>query len=379
MARWMAAWLVVCGHVRNMLLTDMGELHGAGWAIKAFYFFTGFGHQSVIIFFVISGFLVGGMTLDRWRTHTPDPGAYFIARFSRIYTVLIPALIVGWVFDRTGAHWFESSRMYANALSEYSINSLPDHVLIRTDWLTISGNLLNLQGILVSPLGSNGPLWSLANEWWYYCLFAFVAMAFKSRAHRTVCALAALALAALLPTQMLLWGALWVMGLGAHVWVRAHIKKPNCTIAALLFLAAMAWTRLHHAQAGMALEFMADAVVATTFCLLLVSLSTVRKPLPMANFHHWAAEFSFSTYLFHFPAMVFAAAALGQNGLIHLKAPPTGSQLAVYAGMVLALLAFSLLAYHLFEKHTSHIKQALSRYAMSATSGVALDDRRTPI
>lgn len=375
----MAAWLVVCGHVRNMLLTDMSELHGAGWAIKAFYFFTGFGHQSVILFFVISGFLVGGMTLERWRAQPPDPGAYFIARFSRIYTVLIPALIVGWLFDTAGALWFEPSRLYANALTEYKINSLPDHVLIRTDWLTFSGNLLNLQGVAVPTLGSNGPLWSLANEWWYYCLFAFVAMALKSRVHRTGFALASLAIAALLPTQMLIWGAIWAMGLGTHAWIRANVKKPSCPIAAVLFLAAMAWTRLHHAQSGMALEFLADAVVAATFCLLLASLSTMRRPLPWAKFHHWAAEFSFSTYLFHFPAMVFAAAALGQNGLIQLKGQPTGYQLSVYGAMVLALLAFSLLAYQLFEKHTAEIKRALSRHTRSATGSISLDDGRTSI
>ena len=33
------------------------------------------------------------------------------------------------------------------------------------------GNAAFLQRILVPELGTNGPLWSLANEFWYYLLF----------------------------------------------------------------------------------------------------------------------------------------------------------------------------------------------------------------
>src|SRR5262249_14488667 len=40
------------------------------------------------------------------------------------------------------------------------------------------GNLFFLQTILVPTFGTNGPMWSLANEFWYYVLFpcAFLAL-----------------------------------------------------------------------------------------------------------------------------------------------------------------------------------------------------------
>jgi peptidoglycan/LPS O-acetylase OafA/YrhL len=44
---------------------------------------------------------------------------------------------------------------------------------------TFVGNLLQLQTIVVSSLGSNGPLWSLANEWWYYVLFGFCMIVYR--------------------------------------------------------------------------------------------------------------------------------------------------------------------------------------------------------
>jgi len=38
------------------------------------------------------------------------------------------------------------------------------------------GNLLYLQSILVMPFGSNGPLWSLAHEFWYYLAFPILVL-----------------------------------------------------------------------------------------------------------------------------------------------------------------------------------------------------------
>jgi peptidoglycan/LPS O-acetylase OafA/YrhL len=51
---------------------------------------------------VISGFLVGGRTI--LNLHDKGFGIidYLVHRFSRIYTVLIPALIVGFILDRLG-------------------------------------------------------------------------------------------------------------------------------------------------------------------------------------------------------------------------------------------------------------------------------------
>ena len=55
-ARWSAAGLVVIEHVRNLLFVDYGSLEKTGVGSKAFYFLTGFGHEAVVIFFVIVGF-----------------------------------------------------------------------------------------------------------------------------------------------------------------------------------------------------------------------------------------------------------------------------------------------------------------------------------
>ena len=55
-----AALLVMIGHVRNLFFTDYSQVVNCNWLIKSIYFLTGLGHESVIIFFVLSGLLVGG-------------------------------------------------------------------------------------------------------------------------------------------------------------------------------------------------------------------------------------------------------------------------------------------------------------------------------
>ncbi|HEV2644429.1 MAG TPA: acyltransferase family protein [Candidatus Elarobacter sp.] len=70
-ARTLAALAVVAQHARTYLFVGPKALRDPSRAVRAFYFLTGFGHEAVMVFFVLSGFLVGGSALsaierDRW-------------------------------------------------------------------------------------------------------------------------------------------------------------------------------------------------------------------------------------------------------------------------------------------------------------------------
>lgn len=58
--RGVAALMVCFGHIRNAFWVDYGDIQVKAWWHVPAYLVTGFGHQAVIIFFVLSGFLVGG-------------------------------------------------------------------------------------------------------------------------------------------------------------------------------------------------------------------------------------------------------------------------------------------------------------------------------
>lgn len=65
--RGSSALLVCLGHLRNAMLVDYSTLVHPNIAIKAFYALTSFGHQAVMVFFVLSGYFVGGGGVANWR------------------------------------------------------------------------------------------------------------------------------------------------------------------------------------------------------------------------------------------------------------------------------------------------------------------------
>src|ERR1700761_475264 len=56
-------------------------------------------HEAVIVFFVLSGVLVGGSVFRERAQGTFSWSLYLLKRLSRLLTVLVPALLVGLVFD----------------------------------------------------------------------------------------------------------------------------------------------------------------------------------------------------------------------------------------------------------------------------------------
>jgi len=82
---------------------------------------------------------------------------------------------------------------------------------------TFLGNLMQLQTIVVSSFGSNGPLWSLANEWWYYVAFGLFMMAYGSGPVLVRFAMvgAIVAMMIVLPLNISLWLVIWGVGVGA--------------------------------------------------------------------------------------------------------------------------------------------------------------------
>ena len=209
-SRAVAAALVLFDHVRHLLLTDFNNIDHKTVADRLLYMLTGFGHEAVVLFFVISGYLVGGLTIKRWRKDGPDIALFAAARISRIYTVLLPTLAIGFVLDFYGQHWLNSSGVYTATLGS------------PLNLTTFVANVFMMQGVLANPLGTNGPLWSLAYEWWYYCAFALIGLAITdNRPRRFPYVFAALVLGAVLPLKLVLWSSIWVLGVSLRRGSRA--------------------------------------------------------------------------------------------------------------------------------------------------------------
>lgn len=366
LSRWFAAFLVVIYHVRHLVLVDFKDVEHQTTVTKALYFATGLGHEAVIIFFVISGFLVGGITLERWRARGPDLRAYTSARLSRIYTVYLPALLVGLLLDSIGLHWFNGSELYTNS-AQYQTLSLSTKVDAALDLPTFIGNLFMMQGILTSHFGSNGPLWSLANEWWYYCVFALVGSALTASEprHRAICASLAVIISVLLPPKLMLWGLIWVLGIAAHAWIKSNHWRPHPALGIGLFVLVLVGSRFTRnasgdsGEASLMTEFTRDLMLGISYAVGLVSATRMKAAIPLARIHEHLAEFSYTAYLCHFPGMLLLVAIGNQAFGMDFLVQPDWHGLAYLCGVCAILYGYAYLFFLTTEKHTALIRRKL--------------------
>lgn len=359
--RWVAAIMVIVGHTRQWLMVDYNKLLHKTFLWKLFYIVTGASHEAVVVFFVISGYLIGGISILRARTKGFDATLYFIHRFSRIYTVLIPALVLGLILDNVGKLMVPGIYQSQPGRVPAALSQVPAMGL---NVSTFVGNLGMLQTILVPPLGTNGPLWTLACEWWYYILFGSAMTAVVvSGWRRLLSLLVFVGLIWFLPKNILELGVLWLLGVAAALFAaRAKFRLP-VILASAIFLASLVASRLDKSWGkGDASAIWADISVALGYCLLAYSLSRAREgdlfPKKMEAFNRNMAAFSYSTYLVHYPVLVFAIALMSHFGMQYLSQPSWLIALSVLAlCCMLLLIAFGFS--RVTEQKTSQVRNWL--------------------
>jgi peptidoglycan/LPS O-acetylase OafA/YrhL len=106
MIRGLAAVMVLFFHVRYRFFLDYADLSEPTLLTRAWYVATAFGHDAVMVFFVVSGFLVGSGTLNACRTGRWNWPNYITARTVRLYVVLVPGLLLTLLWDQLGLQFF---------------------------------------------------------------------------------------------------------------------------------------------------------------------------------------------------------------------------------------------------------------------------------
>lgn len=359
--RGLAALQVAAAHLRAEVFPGLRELADPPLAYQLLAFCTAFAHQAVVVFFLISGWLVGGSLLDKFG----QPAAlrnYAIDRMTRLWTVLVPALFLMLAIGAiVGA--VDPTRASISAANDYSIASF-------------AGNLAGLQTVLVEPYADNYALWSLSNETWYYVQFPLLLLAFAAgtRAGRLGAATALVAIAAALPFPITLYFALWLLG---AAFSRIRI---DCGLAArclLLVLAVGIPVVFRLRGSGSDLEPASFFLHLAYGLPLLALLSALQIPFAqhgtarrlLARGAHWLAEFSFTLYVLHIPLIQLlrhlGLQAFGRDRL----SPHAAADYAVYAGMLGAIVALSWLCYLLFESRTFRIRRAVKGLFQGAPQG----------
>jgi peptidoglycan/LPS O-acetylase OafA/YrhL len=364
LVRGLSALLVLLAHVRGFVLQDLVELQSPGILTKAFYFATGIHHQAVMVFFVLSGYFVGGSVLEAISARRFSVHHYALARLSRLWVALIPALLLTLAFDAAGRATHPEA--YAGSLRTAFMSGPEPGVGTALAPEVFAGNLLFLQTVTVPVFGSNGPLWSLANEFWYYVLFPLAAaavVAFRTgfRPRRLLVGLATTTafglLAWSLPWGLVSKGFIWL--LGVVVWWTARQPRTMAIAGSfgwrlatsLLFVATLAASKTSSIVGS-------DLAVGLAFALWMPSLlGAWPKPGWWSGAGSALSAISYTLYVVHFPLLFFVAAVSLEGS----QFTPDTRGLLWFAALSVASLLLAGAMWWLFERNTDKVRRRLGK------------------
>ena len=312
-----------------------------------------------MIFFVLSGFFIAGSAATAVRRGRWSWAEYAVSRLTRLWVVLIPALVLTLILDK-GGMWLTNGagydgRYHAWILSGPSAAAPPDLSIT-----AFMGNLAFLQTVVTPVFGTNGPLWSLTYEFWYYFLFPFLLQPVHPGSTSGTRAIAVTVVGTaffLLPGELLWAGLIWLFGYGAYCLASADTSYPfprtgrffTISLASLcLFLVLSRFERLPYG------DFLIGLAFAGTLPFL-TRLKSGGQIYSGVAVH--LSNVSYSLYLFHFPIIAFLFYGL----LPKPRFQPSLSGYTGYAACLLLLLLISFALWWLFERRTPQVRDRVRR------------------
>ncbi len=281
--RFIAACLVLIYHTSGIGITG-----GFLWQLGHY------GPPAVIVFFVLSGYVIGFVSNTKETTLTD----YSTARLSRLYSIILPALVITWLCNELGDIYISAE--YTGPWNQDS-NGLLRNV----------ASLLMLQNVWLSDFSptNNGSFWSLSYEFFYYVIFAGL-FYLKGKARWAVVLVAMIiagpAIVALAP----LWG-LGYLAYQINVAKRFKLSPTSSIVLFSLGLIAFAASPTFSKALSLDVEYIksstaADYIVGVAFFAHLLGAPYVATRfstllLRCKKIIVSTSSLTFALYLFHLP------------------------------------------------------------------------------
>ncbi len=375
--RWVAAFAVVLTHMNAIyyvkVMTLPVDQRSPGHLALAV--LSGWGRPAVMVFFVLSGYLVGGGSWRRYRrTGKFAAGDYMTARLSRLWLVILPGLVViaGLFLLGTGPFGGTTNGAYGQYSEEISAS--------QPSLSVFACNVFFLQTAFCSNFAGDGALWSLFNEFWYYCAWCIIMISLASRrlGLRFGLPLAAFAMLLGLANLQMNWAGkprdnlciyslVWLLGV-AVATNNKRVPALRLTTAAIIFIACLIIWRggLSPPDIGdrFGLELFGDLLVSFSFAHLVLAMqrSHYLTSPPLARLHTGLAAFSFSLYVLHEPVLfAYDAALRNYAGLGYLIVPRTVHDYTVGLSAVMVCISVAFVFGQFTERYTVTVRNAASQ------------------
>jgi peptidoglycan/LPS O-acetylase OafA/YrhL len=306
------------------------------------------GHKLVMIFFVLSGFLIA-YTVDNKRKSSQH---YLIDRFTRLYSVVLPALLLTYFLDTVGQQVNPS--FYA---SQIASGSQGVRFFLNATYLS------QVWSLCVKP-SSNTPFWSIPYEFWYYMLFwAF------SYLGGTIKYVVLIAISLLIGPKILLLLPVWVFGVIAYrrsndlASKKGYVRLLFWFSLSLIVIFSFFWDFSVFSKAFVfgqpplffSSHFVFDWVYGSLVALNLFSFTIIspslRVPALIYRAIKYLSSITFSLYLFHLPMLIFIAAVVPYDKSNYLHV------ICLLVGVLLVVILLS----EVTEKQRYHLKALFAK------------------
>ena len=340
--RFIAAFMVVVCHSRGFNWVEWGALPNAEQTLLLKLFFAGTraGLEWVVVFFVLSGFLVGGGVINRCLKGTFNLKSYSIDRVSRIWVPLIPALFL--------------------TLGVALYCGLP------VSLLDLLGNIIALQGVFFKNFGHNEPLWSLSYEIWFYVIIGAVGVILSPRSKNHFFSLLILMIGFSVFTRLNTnFLCCWLLGAFSYFLV-TESKKTGLIVVALLFVVlGSAISQVQADTLSITKYSLMTFLPSRNIAILIESsgigllIAAICRLAPMGvlliKFERIGgalAAFSYTLYLTHYPILNL------WEHFIPLRSPSfTASSFLIFLSKIFSCLLAAYIMYLPFEARTPQVRE----------------------
>ena len=333
--RALAALSVFLGHARAFFFVPWQELPNSEKNIPTtiFYLISRSTSEAVLVFFVLSGFFVGGQIFNRFETSRWNVREYIIDRATRMYLPLIPSLI------------------YSCIIGYAVLGKIEDP-------LSPLSSLFLLNDVIWPTTSFDPPLWTITYEMWFYILLPSMIYLYIGRPRLIVLSLVILGISVFvrLHAAFLLF---WLLG---SIIYKSKNKLSSRMVAGVGFsilITSYIYFETHRGEGKILARdqlIYCQSFICAGFSLMIpyLSSSEVNNKLRiMARPFSRLADYSYTLYLFHYPTLCLMS--------FFVRPSPNFEALAIlrYIGGLGICFAMCVFWWHIFERQTGHVRRIL--------------------